>query len=211
MIRPQTSWPTVPVVDATHFQAPTQGTALQAFAQAANYLAAWRFLRAEHTEIEWDVSGLIRPDVERLSPIGVAQTVKLTWRTHEKAKYVFVEFAYQSGRASAAGSNTVDAGLRLAFGGAVQDAGCRWDQDRGDLSADAYIVESGGTQADAYRLLLANTGASVIDAPAAFPTAPRMLNVGTNTNTDVEVRLVTNGARIHAVTVWEAFVDEVTP
>jgi len=198
----------VPDVKATHFQRPVDGPTMQSFAQAVNYLVGWRFRRAPHTEIEWDVSGS-NNDPEQLDPTGITRAAKVTWRTHPKASYVFVEFSYQAARGTAAAVTYADADLRLAFGGAVQDAGCRWDQDRGDLAADSYIVESGGTQGDAYRILLANTGAAIDDAPAAFPTVPRLLNVGTAQGVDVEVRLTTQNVRLHQVTVWEFFEPEI--
>jgi len=207
-IRPQTVWPTVPDLRAVDFQRPVDGSTLQALVQAQNHLVGWRFRRANHTEIEWNVGGIARPDVELLLPTGVFQTVKVTWRTQERAQYIWVNFVYQADRATAAGGSYVDADLRLAFGGAVVDAGCRWDQDRGDLASSQYIAEAAAVRSDAYALKSAHSGTSPNDAPAAFPTVPRPLNVGTSTGVDVEVRLVTSNVRIHAVDVWELFTAE---
>jgi len=205
-----TTWPSVPPVEATDFQRPVDGQTLQSFAQAVNYLVGWRFRRALHTEIEFDLSGLASPDRSLLSPAGVGEVVKLTWRTHTKARYAWVHFAYTATHPSGPAATYVDADLRLAFGGAVVDVGCRWDGDRGDLANVRRANVNAGIVGAEYPIQLTHSGVEPDDA-AVVQTAPRPLNIGSNTDTDVEVRLTTNAALIHWAEVWELYEREIDP
>lgn len=211
IIRPQTTWPTVPVPETAFYQRPVGGNQMSSFASAANYLIGWRYRRCVHTQVDYDLSGLVMPDVELLSPIGLTLGVSVIWKLSERAKHIWFHIVYQAVKSTGAASVYIDASLLSWPAGVVVDSGVRFDHDRGDLVTELRTDSIGLVNFNRYQLCTAHSGAVPDDAPPAAPNNfPRPLNVGTLGGSDGELRLAVNNVRIHSVDVWELFEPEDT-
>lgn len=221
-VYPDWRYPQVDDREGTNVLRPTLAAGLQGMASIVNHMIALRAKRQVHHRVEYErnnaLTGLKR--IRNESPIGVSDTTRLWWKSHELSEQVFIAFVYQAttdpALISPPATVKVDATLLLKSTGAILDApdaasvGVSWSAP-GSLSVsdrirDTNQLSDGTVQlVYAYPFQMAHTGATPDpDIAAPYPNGPRPLVIpAANAGDWLVLELTTTNVRLISVDVWE--------
>lgn len=221
-VYPDWRYPHIGSEDQTNVLLPTLASGIQSMASVTNHFIAMRAKRQVHHRVEY-ARDLANGQDSLLyqTPVGVSDTHRVWWRSHELSSLVLVSFVYQAIRAprgvSAGTSVQVTATLKLHSTGVIIDApdaasaACIWDAQRGlgfagpNKVGDVNPAGAVGAVVNEYPFLVAHTGQTgdpVLSAP--YPSSPRPIVIpSTDAGSWVRLELAASNVRVNSIDVWE--------
>lgn len=204
--------PVLPLAEAGHFAEPVTGALLTRQADAIAWLGAYRARPCAWHQVA-------RLDAElAATPLGVTEDHEVIWTASPLVSRYFVQFAYQATRLAQSASERlhvaagiqVDATLRQHAGGGLVDGApaVRWSVGTGTLQTKAetttvWVFGDDIVTSVHYPVIWATSTVRVDDAPAAFPSRPRLLNAAGEGGNVLRLELEALNVRILAVRIFE--------
>lgn len=210
-IFPPTQWVELPELESLEVEDPCDADGPVAVLNGINQVMYFR-RRAAHHHIEYDQSVL---ELRFQTPTAVnSLDAPVFFRTQPHDEHLFVSIHYQADERVSAGNAHIDIELRTLAGVALDNpaggAGIRWSLTTGTLPARHDLeVSSTGFPAEVWPVMRVDTGSFIDAAPAAYPTTPRLLNLGAaGADTWVRLNITPTAVRVLSVDVWAMFREQ---